>query len=117
MLATSFYERRIPEAFRQDGDEIATKIIKYIKSRYPYAVIRPEGDLYKAGVVEYNKKVKNTLERPPIPEWYCGHVDERTGLLEDYGDDYVYDLTNIYKDFYVEKNATYDVNGNIVEKI
>ena len=119
-MPVEFYKRDIPKEVKGEelGVGVATRLIAQLKKVYPYVVIKQGSDLYNAAVVEYNNKVRNSTERPPLPDWYCGAVDNQTGLLKDekYGAKYRYDLTKFMNDWYVEKIATYDINGNIVER-
>lgn len=119
-MSVGFYKRVVPKEITGEeiGDGVATRLIAQLKRVYPYVVIKQGSDLYNAAVVEYNNKVRNSKERPPLPDWYCGAVDQHTGLLKDekFGANYRYDLTKFANDWFVAKIATYDVNGNIVER-
>ncbi|MEI8344668.1 MAG: hypothetical protein WCG06_01185 [Candidatus Omnitrophota bacterium] len=60
----------------------ALKIIDYILSINKNNVIRPSSILYALAVNQYNETIKNTLTRMPIPIWFCGNIDNNTGLLD-----------------------------------
>lgn len=43
--------------------------------------IIPNSLLYNLAVKQYNETITNTSTRPPVPEWFCGKIDEQSGLL------------------------------------
>lgn len=60
----------------------ALQIIAYVKSINPRAKLIPNSKTYNYAVKEYNFKLKNSLIRPEVPEWFCGNVTSR-GVLVD----------------------------------
>jgi hypothetical protein len=59
----------------------ALKIIDFILSLNDSIKIDPDSLLYSVAVEQYNQVIKNTLERPPVPDWFCGKVEADTGEL------------------------------------
>jgi hypothetical protein len=79
---TTFVNRstNVPQKVQNSID--ALKIIEYVLSLSPYNRIIPNSTLYNMAVKQYNNIVaQNTLERPQIPAWFCGKIDETNGLL------------------------------------
>jgi len=64
----------------------ALKVIEHVLSLHPNNRLRTSSLLYKLAVQQYNTTIKNTLERPPIPKWFCGKIDTETGFLIDTDD-------------------------------
>ncbi len=61
----------------------ALAIISYVKKINPKAKLIPYSRTYNIAVLQYNLNIKNTMSRPPVPDWFCGRVDPDTGLLVD----------------------------------
>ena len=59
----------------------AERIIQYVQSVYPNAKLIPNSNTYNKAVAEYNIVVRMGMERPPIPKWFCGSVNNETGEL------------------------------------
>lgn len=64
----------------------AIKVIEHVLSLRPDTKIKTSSLLYKLAVDQYNTTIKNTLTRPPIPQWFCGKIDVETGMLIDTDD-------------------------------
>jgi len=61
----------------------AIAIISYVKKINPRAKLIPYSRTYNIAVSQYNLNIKNTMNRPPVPDWFCGRIDPDTGLLVD----------------------------------
>jgi hypothetical protein len=59
----------------------ALRLIEYILGLDKDNRIVPNGKLYKLATRQYNESVRNSLIRPSIPTWFCGKIDDDTGLL------------------------------------
>jgi len=59
----------------------AAKIIKYYLALHPSNRLIVNSPLYLAAVEQYNQQIKNTLIRPPIPDWFCGKINPTTNEL------------------------------------
>ena len=57
------------------------RIIAYVQSVYPNAKLIPNSPTYNRAVSEYNIVVRMGMDRPPIPKWFCGYVNESNGEL------------------------------------
>lgn len=65
----------------------AIGIIEYVKKLNPNARLIPNSRTYNLAVSQYNMNVVNTMNRPPVPEWFCGSVDPESGILVDFDAD------------------------------
>jgi len=59
----------------------AQKIIDYFLSLHRMNRLIVGSPLYNLAVSQYNENIKNTLVRPPVPQWFCGKVNIVTGDL------------------------------------
>lgn len=84
---STFYVRRNKSSNRSTSSTDAIKLIDYILSLDKDNRIVPNGKLYKLAVNQYNETVHNTLVRQPIPQWFCGKIDQTNGLLLETGTD------------------------------
>ena len=57
------------------------RIIAYVQSIYPNAKLIPNSPTYNRAVAEYNIVVRMGMDRPPIPKWFCGYINDTTGEL------------------------------------
>lgn len=65
----------------EEGLVDANAIIKYYSSLHPTNKLIPNSPLYIDAVNQYNTTIKNTLQRPPIPTWFCGKINNSTNEL------------------------------------
>ena len=57
------------------------KLISDMLAKNPGVKINPISPLYRLAVNQYNSMIKGTTTRPPIPSWFCGAVDQASGIL------------------------------------
>lgn len=74
---------RTPEGDSFSGKMTALEKIEWMKEHNPRAKLIPYSNTYLQAVTEMNQKVRGTLHRPEVPEWFCGHVNSGWPWLED----------------------------------
>lgn len=74
---------RVPDGDSFSGKMTALEKIAWMKEHNPRAKLIPYSTTYLLAVNEMNQKVRGTLRRPEVPEWFCGHVNPGWPWLED----------------------------------
>lgn len=65
-----------PESTEVSGKMSALEKIAWMKEHNPRARLIPYSATYYNAVSELNTQVRGTLVRPPVPDWFCGHVND-----------------------------------------
>lgn len=65
------------------GKMTALERIAWMLEHNPRAKLIPFTKTYYNAVSELNMQSKGTLTRPPVPEWFCGHINKRWPYFED----------------------------------
>lgn len=60
---------------RPDEGMTALEKIEWMREHNPRAKLIPYTKTYYNAVAELNMQSKGNLTRPPVPEWFCGHVN------------------------------------------
>lgn len=81
MNTTSFIIRNHQSASKNINNVDYLDIIEKTLSASAFNRIITNSPLYLLAVSQYNTKIINTLDRPPIPKWFCGKVETSTGNL------------------------------------
>ncbi len=74
---------RVPDGPKVSGTMTALEKIEWMKIHNPRAKLIPFSPTYYRAVAEMNVKVRGTLKRPEVPEWFCGHVNDHWPYFED----------------------------------
>lgn len=79
---SNFYQRIQAGCASNKGNNFIG-FINTILNLYPELRIRESSLLYKAAINQYNTQaIKNpTTERMPVPSWFCGYIDPKSGFL------------------------------------
>lgn len=96
----------------QTGSTVnADALIKYFLSLHPNNKLIIGSPLYNLAVKQYNKKIKNTLVRPPVPSWFCGKVNSDTNELLLNNDDATLRANAGYSDTNVNNISNIQINS------
>lgn len=72
-----------PKSANVSGNMTTLEKIAWMKEHNPRAKLIPFSGTYFKAVAELNMMSKGSLKRPPVPEWFCGHVNTTWPYFED----------------------------------